>query len=122
LGIEADASKAKRILNWPIPKSTTDVCLFLGLVQYLDQFLPSLAEHTQELTPLTMKVSKTQWPGWNNKHQGAFDAIKRLVISRDCLTTIDHDNLGDNKIFVTCDASDWHVGAMLSVGPTPQTA
>jgi len=121
-GIEADASKAKRILDWPIPKSTTDVRSFLGLVRYLDQFLPSLAEHTRELMPLTTKASETQWPGWNDKHQVAFDAIKRLVISRDCLTTIDHDNLGDNKIFVTCDASDWRVGAMLSVGPTPQTA
>jgi hypothetical protein len=121
-GIEADASKAKRILDWPIPKSTNDVRSFLGLVRYLDQFLPSLAEHTRLLTPLTTKLSETEWPGWDEKHQQAFDAIKRLVVSRDCLTTIDHDNMGNNKIFVTCDASDWRVGAMLSVGPTPQTA
>jgi hypothetical protein len=71
---------------------------------------------------LTTKSSESEWPGWTEQHQEAFDAIKRLVVSRDCLTTIDHDNLGDNKIFVTCDASDWRVGAMLSVGPTPQTA
>jgi hypothetical protein len=121
-GIEADASKAKRILDWPIPNSASDVRSFLGLVRYLDQFLPSLADHTRLLTPLTTKSSESEWPGWTEQHQEAFDAIKRLVVSRDCLTTIDHDNLGDNKIFVTCDASDWRVGAMLSVGPTPQTA
>jgi len=121
-GIEADASKAKRILDWPTPQSTSDIRSFLGLVRYLDQFLPSLADHTRLLTPLTTKMSEQTWPGWDNMHQKAFDTIKCLVVSRDCLTTIDHDNLGENKIYVTCDASDWRVGAMLSVGPTPQNA
>ncbi|KAG1788782.1 uncharacterized protein HD556DRAFT_1213142, partial [Suillus plorans] len=83
-----------------------DVRSFLGLVRYLDQFLPHLADYTRLLTPLTTKSSELEWPGWSEGHQEAFDAIKRLVISRDCLTTIDHDNLGENKIFVTCDASD----------------
>lgn len=31
-GIEANGSKVKHILNWPIPKSATDVRAFLGLV------------------------------------------------------------------------------------------
>jgi hypothetical protein len=121
-GVEADASKAKRILDWPILKTPSDVRSFLGLVRYLDQFLPNLADHTRLLTPLTTKSSELDWPGWSETHQKAFDAIKRLVTSRECLVTIDHDNLQNNKIFVTCDASDWHTGAMLSVGPTPQTA
>jgi hypothetical protein len=38
------------------------------------------------------------------------------------LTTIDHDNPGDNHIFVTCDASDYATGAVLSWGPTWKTA
>jgi hypothetical protein len=67
-------------------------------------------------------MSENEWPGWNTEHQKAFDAIKRLVVGRDCLTTINHDNLQNNKIFITCDASDWRTGAMLSFGPTPQTA
>ena len=29
---------------------------------------------------------------------------------------IDHQNLDDNKVFVTCDASDWQTAATLSVG------
>jgi hypothetical protein len=120
--IEADASKAKRILDWPVPKSASDIRSYLGLVRYLDQFLPNLADHTRILTPLTTKAADQEWPPWTNEHQKAFDAIKKLVIGRDCLMTIDHDNLGDNKIYVTCDASDWRTGAMLSYGPTPQTA
>jgi hypothetical protein len=36
--------------------------------------------------------------------------------------TIDHEKPGDNKIFVTCDASDWRTGATLSWGKTWETA
>jgi len=39
----------------------------------------------------------------------------------DCLVNIEHDHIGDNKIFVTCDASDWHTGTMLSYGLTRET-
>lgn len=52
----------------------------------------------------------------------AFNAIKNLVISADCPTVIDHTNPGINKIFVTCDASDWWTGACLSFGETRETA
>ena len=44
------------------------------------------------------------------------------MISVECLTTIKHLNPGDNKMFVTCDASDWRTGATLSFGPTWESA
>ena len=40
------------------------------------------------------------------------------MVSRECLTTIDHSNLGENKVYVTCDASNWRTGATLGVGPS----
>jgi hypothetical protein len=49
---------------------------------------------------------------------GAFNAIKRLVISRHCLTTINHDSPGKNKLFLTCNASNSGTGAILSWGPS----
>lgn len=55
-------------------------------------------------------------------HQGAFDEIKALVTSRECLTVIDHDNMGDNQIFVACDASDRRTGEVLMYGKTRETA
>jgi hypothetical protein len=51
-----------------------------------------------------------------------FEAIKALVVSRECLMTIDHSNLGDNQVFVTHDASDWRTDATLSVGPSWELA
>ncbi|KAG1792512.1 uncharacterized protein HD556DRAFT_1198969, partial [Suillus plorans] len=63
--------------------------------------LPSLADYARILTQLTMKAA-----------DHAFQAIKDLVTSPQCLTTIDHDNLGNNKIFVMCDTSDFQTGAV----------
>ena len=79
-------------------------------------------DHTCILTPLTTKEARRQFPTWTAEHQHAFEAIKALVISQECLTTINHTNLGKNQVFVTCDASDWRTGATLSVGPSWELA
>jgi hypothetical protein len=121
-GIEADGSKVSRILEWPTPTSAKEVCRFLGLVWYITTFLPTLAEHTSLLTPLTRKECNVIFPKWTPEHHQVFEAIKALVVSHDCLTTVDHHNPGDNKIFVTCDASQRHTGAVLSFGPTWEMA
>ena len=39
-GIVADEKKAEKILNWPVPKTASQVREFLGLVRYLSAFLP----------------------------------------------------------------------------------
>jgi len=121
-GIEANNSKVDKILNWPVPRNTTDMRSFLGLVRYISWYLPKLADFTCILTPLTTKESRREFPTWTAAHQCAFEAIKALVVSRECLMTIDHANLGDNKVFVTCDASDWRTGAALSVGTSWELA
>ena len=106
-GIEANGSKVDKILGWLVPQNMTDIRSFLGLVRYVSLFLPKLADYTCVLTPLTTKDACRDFPTWMVDHQMAFEAIKALVVSRECLTTIDHSNLGDNKVYVTCDASDW---------------
>ena len=121
-GIEADNSKTERILSWPIPKSVTQMRSFLGLVRYIAIFLPKLADHTAILNELTHKEFEKNFPTWLPKHQLAFDAIKELVTSRECLTTIDLNKLNTHKIFVTTDASDVCSGAVLSFGETWETA
>jgi hypothetical protein len=121
-GVEACDSKVEKVLNWPRPRSATEVKGFLGLVRYIAAFLPKLAQHTVILNPLTSNEAKKKFPQWTDKHEQAFDAIKKLVISRECLTVIDHEVPGNNKIFVTCDASDHSTGAVLSWGETWELA
>jgi hypothetical protein len=120
-GIEACSSKVDKILSWLTPRTASDVRSFLGLVRYISAFLPHLAEHTTILTPLTAKEYDKAFPDWLPPHQRAFNAIKALVVSRECLTVIDHTAPGDNRIFVTCDASDLRTDAVLSWGPTWET-
>ena len=110
------------ILSWPIPKSATETQGFLGLVRYIAVFLPSLANHLGILTNLTMKDSEKNFPPWAPKYQIAFDAIKAIVTSQECLTTIDFTKMPDYRIFVTTDASDRRSGAVLSFGRTWESA
>ena len=121
-GIEADNKKADRILDWPTPKSATETRAFLGLVRYLADFLPALAEHTGILTELTTTVSEKNFPKWTERYQTAFDSIKKIVVSRECLMTIDLTKMPENKIFVTTDASDKRSAAVLSFGKTWSSA
>jgi len=62
------------------------------------------------------------FPKWSTAHQAAFNAIKGLVVSWECLMVIDHSNPGDNKIFVTTNTSDLRTGAVLSWGPSWELA
>jgi len=115
-GMEADPKKADCILAWPKPKSATNVHVFLGLVHYLAAFLPSLAEHTGILMELTMKDAEKRFPPWTDCYQLAFDSNQSIITSCKCLTTIDLSKLPEYKIFVTTDASDKCLGAVLSFG------
>jgi len=120
--IEADNKKIDRILNWPVPKSATEVRGFLGLVRYIAAFLPSIVDHMGILSQLTMKDSEKNFSSWMPKYQVAFDVVKQIVTSCDCLTTIDFSKMPDHKIFVMMDASDKCSGAVLSFGPSWETA
>jgi hypothetical protein len=121
-GIEARTSKVDKVLHWPRPRCAKEVRGFLGLVRYIAAFLPNLADHARILTPLTTKDAQRNFPAWTDEHEAAFVGIKALVVSRECLTSIDHTDPGEKKIFVTCDASDWRTGAVLSFGETWETA
>jgi hypothetical protein len=54
-GVELNSSKIDCIMQWPTPKLSTDVRAFLGLICYIADFLPRLADYTTILTPLTTK-------------------------------------------------------------------
>jgi hypothetical protein len=122
MGIEACEKKAERILDWPVPTSSMETWQFLGLVCYLQQFLPNLAIHCHVLEELMQKKYEKNFPAWTQVHQCAFDVIKQLVVSRECLTVIDPDQMPDLKIFITTDASDLASGAVLSFGKTWEKA
>ena len=121
-GVEADKGKVARILDWPVPKCAKDVRQFLGLVRYLNAFLPKLAMQSDILNRLIWKDCNKKFPVWTQKYQDTFDTVKRIVVSRECLTIIDHAKTLEMKIFVTTDASERATRAVLSFRKTWETA
>ena len=121
-GIEVDKNKVEKIENWPVPTNATEMHAFLGLMRYLNAFLPKLAVQSDILSVFTTKEAEKKFPEWLPKHQLSFDTIKVIVTSWECLTTINHENMGHNKIFVTTDVSNRVSGAVLSFGPTWELA
>ena len=89
-GIEANSRKADKTLKWLVPKSTTDVQAFLGLIWYISVFLPKLVDHTCVLIPCTTKDAHHTFLPWDNSHQKTFKAIKAFVVSREYLMVTDH--------------------------------
>lgn len=77
---------------------------------------------SEVLSWLTTKECNCEFPVWTLEHQTAFEKIKDIVVSHECLTVIDHSKLDTNKIFLTTDASEKATGAILSFGTTWETA
>jgi reverse transcriptase-like protein len=107
------------LANAPISKQVQS---FLSLVRYLASFLPTLTTHTAILDSLTKKECDKHFPTWTTAHQCAFDKIKQLAISPECLITINPSKMPAHRIFITTDASDIGSGAILSFRPSLETA
>jgi hypothetical protein len=74
------------------------------------------------LANLITKAADKVFPPWTPKHERAFEGIKQMLVSHECLTTIDFAKMPEYKIYVTTDASDTCSGAVLSFGPSWETA
>lgn len=120
--MEVDKGKVARILEWLTLKSAKKVRQFLGLIRYLNAFLPQLALPSDILNRLTWKDCNERFPEWTQKYQNAFNTIKEIVVSHECLTIINHTKTPEMKIFITTDASERATGAVLLFGKTWESA
>ena len=71
---------------------------------------------------LMLKECNKDFPGWEQRHQVAFDYVKKVIVGRECLTMIDFTLMLKWKIFVTTNVSDYQSGAMLLFGESWETA
>ncbi|SGY55503.1 BQ5605_C006g04036 [Microbotryum silenes-dioicae] len=120
-GVHADPKKIKRIHDWHLPATVTELRGFLGLVQYLRKFIPGLAEHTAALTPLTIKGLTFIDNLWTTPTVCHFEAIKSIVVSLDCLRPPDH-SADAMPFWVMTDTSLQGIGGVLLQGSHWKTA
>ena len=68
-GLHADADKMKSVRDWPIPRDYHDVQRFLGMINYLSQFMPDISAFTSPLSSMSrMKVWR-----WTPLHDKCFE-------------------------------------------------
>ena len=115
-GLKASPEKIARIEAWTTPKNKKQLQEFLGVVNYISQFIPHLASITAPLTSL----NGTEEFVWTVTHDQAMENVKRRAAHNQVMKLIDHESA--LPIWLITDASDTGVGAWVGQGETADTA
>ena len=85
-GIHTESDKMQHIRVWRTPQNYNEVHKFLGLVQYLAQFMLYVTAYTTPLSGLAHNNWKFQWTPLLDK---CFESIKTLAFRTPTLKPID---------------------------------
>ena len=110
-GIHTDTDKMDRIRNWRTPRNYNEVQRFVGLVNYVSNFLPNVTTYTGPLTAMTKNGAPFFW---RPIHEKCFQMIKVICCKTPILKPVDYET--EEPIWVICDASKTGVGAMYGQG------
>ncbi|KAL4123449.1 hypothetical protein QTP88_015627 [Uroleucon formosanum] len=108
-GVQPDERKVESVKNFPIPKNVKDIKSFLGLTGYYRNFIPDYSKISKPLTNLLKKDVKFDWSATCNE---AFDSLKTILCKEPILQFPDFTK----PFTITCDASNYAVGSVLSQG------
>ncbi|CAH2228131.1 jg21785, partial [Pararge aegeria aegeria] len=108
-GLKPNNDKIKAVLNFPLPKTITEIKSFLGLIGYYRRFIKDFARVTQPLTSCLKKRNKIII---NEKYIEAFQKCKELLTNAPLLQYPDPEK----PYVLTTDASEVALGAVLSQG------
>src|ERR1700677_4230228 len=111
-GILVGSNKMQLITSWHTPRNYHDVQRFLGLVQYLAQFMPNVTAYT---TPLSGMARHNMLFIWTPVLDKCFESIKTLILKTSILKPIDPSQ--PETIWLVCDASASGIGTFYSQGP-----
>ena len=105
-GVQISESRVKAIKNMPPPTDKEGVQRFLGMINYVGKFEPTLTAHTAQMRSLLCKT--TEWC-CNSNHQKEFDELKLLIAEAPVLRYYNENR----KTKISADASKSGIGAVL---------
>ncbi|XDV38013.1 hypothetical protein PO909_007505 [Leuciscus waleckii] len=105
-GLKPDNEKVRAILEMPEPQDKSALQRFLGMLQYLEKFIPNLSEVTAPLRKLLEE--ETLWH-WESIQQDSFNRLKVLVSTAPVLKFYDVSQ----PVTLSVDASSEGLGAVI---------
>lgn len=109
-GLRTNPEKVAAMINYPIPRTATEVKRFLGLCSWYRRFISHFSSIVAPLNALLSGKRKKQQIEWNQEADKAFIKIKEALTSAPVLVSPDFSR----KFVIQCDASDVGVGAVLT--------
>ena len=106
-GLRPTKDKVEAIVNAPTPTSVTQLRSFLGMINYYGKFLSNVSTLLAPLYKLLQ--AKQKWT-WGVEQEKAFKEAKTQLVSQQLLVHFDPDK----DLVLSCDASPYGVGAVLS--------
>ena len=104
--IQIEQEKIKAVKEWKTPTKVKDMESFLGFANFYRRFIQNFS-HTAK--PLNKLKGKKDWK-WEEKHQRAFEELKRKTTSQPVLGLPRREG----KFRVETDASGHAIGGVLS--------
>lgn len=105
-GIKPDHQKLEKILDFRRPESLTELRSFLGLVTYVNRFIPHLSAIAKRMRQLIQDNDIAQWC---SDHDEDLNQIKRILMKGDYLSFF----VPGRKTKLITDASVYGLGAVL---------
>jgi hypothetical protein len=101
-----------RIIDWRTPRDYNNIQRFIGLVNYMANFLPNVTTYSSPLMSMTQNGAPFHWCPI---HQQCFDMIKHICQKTPIIRPIDPKL--DEPIWLICDVSKTGIRAMYRQGP-----
>lgn len=111
-GLRTDPSKVEAIVNFPTPRTSTEIKRFLGMSGWYRRFIPNFSTLAAPILKLLKGKSKRQKVIWGQEADDAFKNLKNKLVSAPILSSPDFSQ----PFIIQTDASDSGLGAILVQG------
>jgi hypothetical protein len=111
-GLRTNDDKIKALVEYPTPRTTTEIKRFLGMAGWYRRFIPDFSTLVSPILELNKGRAKRQPIKWTLGAENSFLKLKQLLVSAPILTNPDFSK----PFIIQTDASDTGLAAVLIQG------